>query len=30
VDPQATKDLWYTLLFRRFERLLMRNRKPRA
>jgi HAD superfamily phosphatase (TIGR01668 family) len=30
VEPQATTDLWYTLLFRRFERLLMRNRPPRA
>jgi HAD superfamily phosphatase (TIGR01668 family) len=30
VEPQAEKDLWYTLLFRRFERLLMRGRKPRA
>jgi HAD superfamily phosphatase (TIGR01668 family) len=30
VEPQATKDLWYTLLFRRFERLLMRGRHPRA
>ncbi|MDR0347401.1 MAG: YqeG family HAD IIIA-type phosphatase [Coriobacteriales bacterium] len=30
VEPQAQKDLWYTLLFRRFERLLMRGRHPRA
>jgi HAD superfamily phosphatase (TIGR01668 family) len=30
VEPQAEKDLWYTLLFRRFERLLMRGRRPRA
>jgi predicted HAD superfamily phosphohydrolase YqeG len=29
VVPQAEKDLWYTLLFRRLERLLMRGRKPR-
>ncbi|MDR0350134.1 MAG: YqeG family HAD IIIA-type phosphatase [Coriobacteriales bacterium] len=29
VEPLATKDLWYTLLFRRFERLLMRGRQPR-
>ncbi|MDR1082880.1 MAG: YqeG family HAD IIIA-type phosphatase [Coriobacteriales bacterium] len=29
VEPQAQKDLWYTLLFRRFERLLLRDRKPR-
>jgi HAD superfamily phosphatase (TIGR01668 family) len=28
VEPQATKDLWYTLLFRRFERVLMRGKKP--
>jgi HAD superfamily phosphatase (TIGR01668 family) len=30
VKPQATKDLWYTLLFRRFERWLLRNHLPRA
>jgi HAD superfamily phosphatase (TIGR01668 family) len=30
VEPQATKDLWYTLLFRRFERRVMRGRRPRA
>jgi HAD superfamily phosphatase (TIGR01668 family) len=30
VCPQAEKDLWYTLLFRRFERLLMRGKQPRA
>ncbi|MDR1183517.1 MAG: YqeG family HAD IIIA-type phosphatase [Coriobacteriales bacterium] len=29
VLPQATKDLWYTLLFRRFERMLLRDRAPR-
>jgi HAD superfamily phosphatase (TIGR01668 family) len=29
VQPQATKDLWYTLLLRRFERLLLRGRQPR-
>jgi HAD superfamily phosphatase (TIGR01668 family) len=30
VKPQAEKDLWYTLLFRRLERLIMRGREPRA
>jgi HAD superfamily phosphatase (TIGR01668 family) len=29
VQPQAVKDLWYTLLFRRFERMLLRNKAPR-
>ena len=29
VVPQATKDLWYTLLFRRVERLLLGAKKPR-
>jgi HAD superfamily phosphatase (TIGR01668 family) len=29
VLPQATKDLWYTLLFRRFERVILRDRTPR-
>jgi HAD superfamily phosphatase (TIGR01668 family) len=30
VEPQAQKDLWYTLLFRRFERRLLRGRTPRV
>ncbi|MDR1014448.1 MAG: YqeG family HAD IIIA-type phosphatase [Coriobacteriales bacterium] len=30
VEPQATKDLWYTQLFRRFERRLMHGRRPRV
>ena len=29
VAPQATKDLWYTLLLRRLERLIRGNVKPR-
>jgi HAD superfamily phosphatase (TIGR01668 family) len=29
VPPLATKDLWHTLLLRRFENLLMGDRKPR-
>lgn len=28
VAPQTTKDLWHTLLLRRFERLLMGSMKP--
>jgi HAD superfamily phosphatase (TIGR01668 family) len=30
VEPQAQKDLWYTLLFRRFEHRLLRGRTPRV
>jgi len=28
VVPQATKDLWYTLVFRKLERLLMKDKAP--
>ena len=30
VAPQATKDLWYTQLFRKLERLILGTRKPQA
>jgi len=30
VEPLATKDLWYTQLFRKLERLLMKGRTPRV
>jgi len=30
VAPQAKKDLWYTLLLRRIERLIMGVKKPRS
>ena len=30
VLPQATRDLWYTHLLRRIERLFLRNQQPRC
>ena len=30
VTPQATKDLWYTLLLRRLEQLVLGAKRPRA